>query len=68
MPPLYDNKFADQDSAADVAIVGLGPGGLAAALAAAAAGKNVVAFSDRSEYVRGQRLVLTPSTIAFLEK
>lgn len=64
MTHTYDDKY----SAADVAIIGLGPGGLAATLVAAASGKNVIAFSDRSEYVRGQRLVLTPETIAFLKK
>lgn len=56
-----------EHSAADVAIVGLGPGGLASALLAAENGRSVVAFTDRDAYIRGQRVVLYPETIQFLK-
>ena len=64
------NKYDEADSRADVAIIGLGPGGLAAALRAATAKppKQVVAFTNRLEYVRGQRISLTPETVKFLEQ
>lgn len=65
---VQNNLFNEPDSAADVAIIGLGPGGLAAALQAARNGKAVVAFTDRREYIRGQRVVLTLETINFLIK
>ncbi len=56
----------DESSAVDVAVIGLGPGGLAAAPEAAATGKQVLAFTDRTQYIRGQRLVLTPETDMYL--
>lgn len=58
-----------EESAADIAIVGLGPGGLAAALEAASRGKNVLAFTDRNAYIRGQRLILLSlDTVTFLRQ
>lgn len=53
---------------ADVAVVGLGPGGLAAALELASSGKKVIAFTNRSNYTRGQRLALLPATKSFLDR
>jgi len=64
MPNIHDNDAA----AADIEIVGLGPGGLAAALQSAADGKKIVAFTDRNEYIRGQRLYLNAETIKFLKQ
>lgn len=66
MSKTYNNSFSDLDAPADVAIVGLGPGGLAAALKAASLGKRVVAFSDRPEYIRGQRMIIKTPTLDFL--
>lgn len=63
MPDRYDTE----GTSADLAVVGLGPGGLAAALRAAQMGKRVVAFTNRSEYVRGQRLLIDKTTAAFLK-
>lgn len=51
----------------DLAIVGMGPGGLVAALESAKKGLKVVIFSDRTDYVRGQRLKLSEETMAYLE-
>ncbi len=48
----------DEDFPADLAVVGLGPAGLAAALRAAESGKRVIAFTDRSHYTRQQRCML----------
>lgn len=68
-----NEKYDRETLAADVAIVGLGPGGLAAALRAASLGHGVVAFTDRhftdtkkNDYIRGQRVLLDHDTIAFL--
>ncbi|MDP1601739.1 MAG: FAD-dependent oxidoreductase [Legionella sp.] len=68
MSKTHSRIYNESDSAADVAIVGLGPGGLAAALEAASTGKAVVAFTDREEYIRGQRLAIKKDSIGFLEK
>ncbi|KTD08260.1 FAD-dependent oxidoreductase [Legionella jamestowniensis] len=62
------NKFNEEDAAADVAIVGLGPGGLSAALEIAHQGKEVLVFTNREHYIRGQRLILTRETEQFLLK
>ncbi|CEK11540.1 FAD-dependent oxidoreductase [Legionella hackeliae] len=60
------NYFDEEDTAADVAIVGLGPGGLAAALETAKQGKTVLVFTNREQYIRGQRLILSHDTQQFL--
>ncbi len=60
--------FGEEKDAADIAIVGLGPGGLACALDAAKQGKKVVALTNRSEYIRGPRVVITPETEDFLRE
>lgn len=52
----------------DLAVVGLGPGGLAAALAAARAGKKVVAFTDRKDYIRGQTIRLSDAVVEMLKE
>lgn len=54
------------DTLYDLAVVGLGPGGLMAALEAAMSGKNVVAFTDRESYVRGQRLFVRDDALSHL--
>jgi hypothetical protein len=51
---------------AALAVVGLGPGGLAAAIKAASTGKKVVVFTDRNDYIRPQRIKLTLETLSFL--
>lgn len=66
MSAFQNNIFDEEDSAADLAVVGLGPGGLAAALQAAKRGKKVVALTDRTDYIRGQRLKLSRDTVIFL--
>lgn len=63
MPITYD----EEDNTAELAIVGLGPGGLAAALEAAKLGKSVLAFTDRDSYTRSQRVNLNMDTEAFLK-
>ena len=68
MPKSYENNiFNEPDCAADLAIVGLGPGGLAAALTINNE-KQVIAFTDRTDYIRGQRLILAKPTISFLKQ
>lgn len=59
------DTFDHEDSAADIAIVGLGPGGLTAALKAAKNGKKVVAFTDK-DHIRGQRLLINEETVRIL--
>lgn len=54
------------DTLYDLAVVGLGPGVLMAALEAAMSGKNVVAFTDRESYVRGQRLFVRDDAVSHL--
>ncbi|WP_118996646.1 NAD(P)/FAD-dependent oxidoreductase [Legionella oakridgensis] len=68
MSVLMPNMYDEADSPADVAIVGLGPGGLAAAYKAAQKGLRVVAFTDRKDYIRGQRLVVSEETEKFLRE
>lgn len=55
------------ESKADIAIVGMGPGGMAAAIQAASQGLSVVMFSDRGDYVRPQRLILDYNNIKLLK-
>ncbi|WED44308.1 FAD-dependent oxidoreductase [Legionella cardiaca] len=62
------NPYNEEDTPADVAIVGLGPGGLTAALELAQQGKKIVVFHNRDAYIRGQRLVLSRDSITFLKK
>lgn len=53
----------------DYAIVGLGPGGLSAAVEAAKTGRKVVAFTDRGgaeDYVRAMRISITQETMELL--
>ena len=57
----------ESNSAADLAIVGLGPGGLAAAYHAASRGLNVLAFTDRNDYTRMQKVVLSIDVVRFLQ-
>ncbi|OGV27170.1 MAG: hypothetical protein A3F18_07075 [Legionellales bacterium RIFCSPHIGHO2_12_FULL_37_14] len=60
-------KFNESEVAADLAIVGLGPGGLAAAYKAAKKGLQVVAFTNRTEYNRENRITnLDFATLGFL--
>ncbi len=61
------NLFNEPDARADIAVVGLGPGGLAAAYRAAEKGLNVVAFTNRKQYEREQQLFVSPKTYHFLE-
>ena len=63
---MSKNIHNEEDCAADVAVIGLGPGGLAAALRAAQQGKKVIAFTDRTQYIRGQRLKMSSETKDFL--
>lgn len=53
----------------DIAIVGLGPGGMSAALEAAKLGLKVLAITQKRDYVRGQRFkpLSIPNTIGFLD-
>lgn len=53
----------------DIAVVGLGPGGLSAALEAAKLGLKVLAITQKRDYVRGQRFkpLSVPHTIGFLD-
>lgn len=60
--------FDQENNAADLAVVGLGPGGLMTALMAARSGRKVVAFTNRIHYIRGQRLFLSQDTIAALQQ
>jgi len=60
-------KSQDTRQIADLAVIGLGPGGLAAALEAAKLGKKVVAFTDRDRYIRGQRMKLNPDVIEYFK-
>ncbi|MCX7090294.1 MAG: hypothetical protein NTU48_02435 [Legionellales bacterium] len=62
------NHHDSESTAADIAIVALGPGGLAAALYAEDSGKTVIAFTDRTEYIRGQWLSLSETTSDLLRQ
>ncbi|MDP3560851.1 MAG: hypothetical protein Q8R83_01565 [Legionellaceae bacterium] len=68
MTKLKPNIVASERQAADLLIVGLGPGGLFAALKAASQGMTVVALTDRSHYIRGQRVLLSMETQLYLEE
>ena len=60
------NLFTTAKNPADLAIVGLGIGGLVAALEAATIGMKIVVFTDRLNYTRGQRLGLTDENKTWL--
>ncbi len=57
-----------EKTAADLAIVGLGPGGLIAALEAVKAKKRVVAFTNRTLYIRGQFIKLSQDARNVVER
>jgi len=56
------------DSIYDLAIIGLGPAGLIAAINAAKLGLKVCAFENRELYTRGQRVGTNPSVFDFLSQ
>ena len=52
----------------DIAIVGMGPGGMAAALRLAEKGKKIIIFENRSHFSRVQRVILNPQSVNFLRE
>lgn len=64
MPKDYNTP----QSMATLAIIGLGPGGLATALEAVHRGIPTVAFTNRKEYTRTQRIMISSKTKKFLQK
>ncbi len=61
------NNYSES-TPADVAIVGLGPVGLAAALQAAESDQRVLVFTDRVDYVRKQQVKLSNSYLVDIIK
>jgi 2-polyprenyl-6-methoxyphenol hydroxylase-like FAD-dependent oxidoreductase/DNA-binding transcriptional MerR regulator len=62
MPRSHDNA----SEPADIAVIGLGPGGLIGAYEAAAKGLSVAAFTNRQSYTRTQLLAITDETAEIL--
>lgn len=61
------NIFDTPEKKADIAIVGLGPAGLATCIEAARHGMSIVAFTNRRVYSRGQRIKPSLFTLTFLD-
>lgn len=66
MPPTPGSDETEVEK--DIAIVGMGPGGMAAALALAEKGKKVTIFESRTSFTRTQKVKLTEKSINFIQK